>query len=172
MSEEFGLSPDQLRQPNPSVAGTLTEALELASRPSEDARLSDASSNREQIVEVAVVADPPPDVGIEHPSEIVQRFVAAPLKAPITQRTPDILQRRRTCCRQERDSIEAAPPFRQPRTERISEEVEADTSVFAFSVGILAVDQFGLLRMEAQTAGGERSSTARHNLRASRSVWQ
>jgi hypothetical protein len=67
----------------------------------------------------------------------------------------DRRQRRRARRGKERDPEESSSPFRQPRPERVAEEVEADAAVLAFAVGVLAVDQLGLLRVECQTAGSE-----------------
>jgi hypothetical protein len=42
----------------------------------------------------------------------------------------------------------------------VAEEVEADDSVLGLAVGILAVDQFGLLRVEYQATRRETMSSA------------
>src|SRR3954447_6663655 len=156
VGEEPGLSPDQLRQPSASATWTLLEPLELASHPPEDMRIDPAQGRIERrLVEVAEVVDPPTDVLIEHPGYVEQPLVAAPLKTPATHRVPDGFQSLRTRRRQERDPIEPAPPLRQPRPECVAEKVEADTVVLAGPVGVLAVDQLGLPRVEHQTARGE-----------------
>src|SRR4051794_31800240 len=71
----------------------------------------------------AVVVDPTSDVRVEHPREIVQGLVAALVKCPAPDRLPDRLESLITCCRAERDAHPISTPSRQPRPERIAEEV-------------------------------------------------
>src|SRR3984893_4514060 len=67
----------------------------------------------------------------------------------------DRLQGLGTGCREKRHPIELTSPFRQPRPERVAEEVELQDRVFASAIGVLAVDHFGLLWMEHQPAFGK-----------------
>src|SRR3954447_4631195 len=91
-------------------------------------------------VEPTIVVDPAPDVRVEHPRQIVQRLVTALLKGPaahgLTDRLESFVADRRT----ERDADLPSPSARQPRPERIAEEVELLVGIVATSVIILAID--------------------------------
>ncbi len=53
------------------------------------------------------------------------------------------------------NSEQPTSPLRQPRPKRVAEEVELDDRMLGLAIGVLAVDQFGLLRMEHQSVFAE-----------------
>ena len=103
----------------------------------------------------AVVVDPTPDVAIEHPGQVVERFVAAFMKRPASDRLPDRLESPVAGRRAERDAEDTPPPSRQPRPECVAEKVELLVRVVFAPVIILTVDDFRLLGMKRQSAFGK-----------------
>ena len=103
----------------------------------------------------AVVVDPTPDVGVEHPGQVVQRLVAALMKRPASDRLSDRLESFVACRGAEQDAECTPPASRQPRPERVAEKVEPLVWVASAPIFILAVDDFRLLRMKRQSAVSE-----------------
>ena len=108
-----------------------------------------------RLVVPAVVIDPTPDVAVEHPGEVIQRFVAALVKRPASDRLSDRLESFVAGRRAEHDAEGTPPASRQPRPECIAEDVELLVGVISAPVIILAVDDFRLLGMQPQPAFGE-----------------
>src|SRR5512132_4405980 len=112
-----------------------------------------------RFVVTAVVVDPASDVAVEHPRQIVQRFVSAVVQRPashrLSDRFPSLVAGRGT----ERDADPTLPSSRQPRPECIAEEVELAVGIVTASILILAVDDLRLLRMKRQPAEPNRFSS-------------
>src|SRR5215472_19097892 len=108
-----------------------------------------------RLVVPAVVIDPTPDVAVEHPGEVIQRFVAALVKRPASDPLSDRLESFVAGRRAEHDAEGTPPASRQPRPECIAEEVELLVGVISAPVIILAVDDVRLLGMKCQSTFGE-----------------
>ena len=104
-----------------------------------------------RLVVTAVVVDPAADVTVEHPCKIIQRLVAALMERPVSDSLPDRLESFAASRRTERDA-EPLPPARQPRPKRIAEKIEPMVWVVSASIIVLAIDVFGLVRMQRQRA--------------------
>ena len=104
-----------------------------------------------RLVVTAVVVDPAADVTVEHPSKIIQRLVAALMERPVSDSLPDRLESFAAGRRTERNA-EPLPPARQPRPKRIAEKIEPVVWVVSASIIVLAIDDFGLIRMQRQRA--------------------
>src|SRR5215831_16366767 len=105
---------------------------------------------------------------IEHPREIIQRLVAALMQRPAADRLPDRLERFVTGRGAERNADSPAPPSRQPRPERVAEEVELVVAMGSASIIILTENDLRLLRMKRQPALGKplfKGSLQRRRLR-------
>ena len=101
---------------------------------------------------MAVVVNPAPDYGVEHPGQVIQRLVTALLKLPAPNFAPNRFERVAANRRAERDPDSALPPSRQPRPKRIAEEVELLVGVVSAPVIILAVDDLRLCGMKLKPA--------------------
>src|SRR5262252_2965180 len=77
------------------------------------------------------------------------------VKRPASDRLSDRLESFVACRRTEHNAKGTAPASRQPRPERIAEEVELLVGVISAPVIILAEDDFRLLGMKRQSAFGE-----------------
>ena len=101
---------------------------------------------KSRFIVAAVVVDPSTDMIVEHPRQIIQRLVAALVECPVTDSLPDRLESFAADSRTERDA-KPVPSARQPRPERIAEEVELMVREVAASVIVLAIDDFRFIRM-------------------------
>src|SRR5215472_6906773 len=75
------------------------------------------------------------------------------MECPSPDRPPYCLSCLRTCCGQERNTELASAPDCRPRPKLVAEEVERLDRIVPSPVGILAVDELCLLRMQHQPAG-------------------
>jgi hypothetical protein len=100
---------------------------------------------------MTVVVDPAADVRIEHPRQVIECLVAAPLKTPATHRLANCFQRLRARCRKKRGSVRSAWPLRLPWPKTVAQEVELLVSIVPFPIGVLAIDDLSLVCMEFQS---------------------
>ena len=77
-----------------------------------------------RLVEMAVVVDPAPEIRVVLLGQVSQGQVAPSMQGPSPDRLPDCFQCLRTGCRQERDRVLIAVPYRLPRPKRIAKKVE------------------------------------------------
>ena len=153
MSKQAGLAACDALQPVDGPRLVPAQGLELPIGPS---RQKDVDVPQGRIesrrVEATIVVDPSADVRIEHPRQIVERLVAALVKRPASDRLSDRLERFVAGRGAERDADLSAPPPRQPRPERVAEEVELLVRIVSAPIIVLAVDDLRLLRMKRQSA--------------------
>src|ERR1019366_9780637 len=81
--------------------------------------------------------------------------VASGLETPAPNRLTDCLKSLRARSRQEGCSVESGPPLRFARSKLIPQKVEADHRMFPFAIGVLTVDDLGLIRVKHQPTFGE-----------------
>jgi len=113
-----------------------------------------------RLVEMAVVVDPAPEIRVVLLGQVSQGQVAPSMQGPSPDRLPDCFQCLRTGCRQERDRVLIAVPYRLPRPERIAEKVERLVRKVASPVRVLAVDELRLLRVQSELASCKSSLQA------------
>ncbi len=136
-----------MQQPVMCPSLVASEGLELPMRPSRQDAVDVPQGGIEgRLVETAIVVDPPADMVVEHPRQIVQRLVAALVERPVSDGLPDRFESFAADRRTERDA-EPVPSARQPRPKRIAEEVELVVWVVAASIIVLAIDDFRFVRM-------------------------
>src|SRR5215831_7518936 len=104
---------------------------------------------------MAVVVDPALDIRVEHPRQIIERLIAPSMECPPPDRLPYCLACLRTCGGQKRNTELASAPDGGPRPKLVAEEVERLDRIVPSPVGIPAVDELCLLRMQHQPAGRE-----------------
>src|SRR5215469_12664263 len=104
---------------------------------------------------MAVVVDPALDIRVEHPRQIIERLIAPSMECPPPDRLPYCLACLRTCCGQKRNTELASAPDCGPRPKLVAEKVERLDRIVPSPVGIPAVDELCLLRMQHQPAGLE-----------------
>ncbi len=104
---------------------------------------------------MAVVVNPAPDYGVEHPSQVIQRLVTASRKVPSANLAPDRFEGLVADRGTERDADSTLPSSRQPRPKRIAEEVELPVRIVSAPVIIFAVDDLRLIRMKRQPTFSE-----------------
>src|SRR6516165_8717718 len=94
VGEQRWLSPRNASDPVRCLPPMTSQRLEFPMRPSRQNTV-DVSQGRveSRLVVPAVVIDPTPDVAVEHPGEVIQRFVAALVKRPASDRLSDQLLR-------------------------------------------------------------------------------
>ena len=111
---------------------------------------------KSRLVIPAIIINPAADVYVEHPCQIIERFVAALMKRPTANRLWNFFEsfvaRRWT----EHDA-KPLPSARQSRPECIAEEVELLVTIGSAPVIILAIDNLCLLWMKRQPAFSEPS---------------
>ena len=84
MREEPWLGPDDTGEPLARAFRLLLEALELAAGPFSQMEVDPAQTVvQRRFVEVTVVVDPPTDVGIDPPGEIIKGCVGPVLETPL-----------------------------------------------------------------------------------------
>src|SRR5215472_4399045 len=138
------------------AAPMASQGLEFPMRPSRQDAVDVAQGWVEsRLVVPAVVVDPPADVRVEHPGQIVQRLVAAFVKRPASHRLPYRFESLVAFRRAEQDAESPPPPPRQPRPEGVAEEVELLVGIVSAPVIILAIDDVRLLGMKRQSTFGE-----------------
>ena len=108
MYEQIRLAPNDIRQPVMCPSLVASQGLELPMGPSCQ-NFVDVEQGRieSRLVVTAVVVDPAANVRVEHPSEVIQGFVAALMERPVSDSLPDRLESFVAGCRTERD----AEPF-------------------------------------------------------------
>jgi hypothetical protein len=152
MYEQIRLALNDIRQPVMCPPLVASQGLELPMGPSCQNLVDVAQGGIEgRLVVTAVVVDPAADVTVEHPCKIIQRLVAALMERPVSDSLPDRLESFAASRRTERDA-EPLPPARQPRPKRIAEKIEPMVWVVSASIIVLAIDDFGLVRMQRQRA--------------------
>ena len=152
MYEQIRLALNDIRQPVMCPPLVASQGLELPMGPSCQNAVDVAQGGIEgRLVVTAVVVDPAADVTVEHPCKIIQRLVAALMERPVSDSLPDRLESFAAGRRTERDA-EPLPPARQPRPKRIAEKIEPMVWVVSASIIVLAIDDFGLIRMQRQRA--------------------
>src|SRR4029453_6206489 len=100
-----------------------------------------------RLVKPAVVVDPSPEYRIEHPGEVLQRFVTARVQVPAPQLPPKVAGRLGTCRRTKIDEVLPPAVLRPAGPKRIAQKVEVLLRGGPPPIIILAVDDLGLLRM-------------------------
>jgi hypothetical protein len=110
---------------------------------------------KSRLIVVAVVVNPAPYYGVEHPSQVIQRLVTASRKVPGANLSPDRFKSLVADCGTERDADSTLPSSRQPRPIGIAEEVKLLVGILSAPVIILAVDDLRLLRMKRQSTFSE-----------------
>ena len=146
-------------EPEPRLPRSLPEAFELPHHPSVQMGVDQTKRrNERRFVKASEVTNPPLNLAIEHTGQIDEPLVAAPLQAPVSHPTPERLQCLGTCCRKIGYAIQSSAPDCQPRLESVAEEVECNRRVTSLPIGILAVDDLRLLRVERQTRSEEHTS--------------
>jgi hypothetical protein len=108
-----------------------------------------------RLVVSAVVVNPAPDYGVEHPGEVIERFVTSSWKCPRTKLAPYRLEGFVANRGTERDTDSTLLSSRQPRSKRITEEVELLVGIVSAPVIILTVDDLRLLGMKHQPTFSE-----------------
>ena len=152
MYEQIRLALNDIRQPVMGSSLVASQGLELPMGPSCQNLVDVAQGGIEgRLVVTAVVVDPAADVTVEHPCKIIQRLVAALMERPVSDSLPDRLESFAAGRRTERNA-ESLPPARQPRPKRIAEKIERVVWVVSASIIVLAIDDFGLIRMQRQRA--------------------
>jgi hypothetical protein len=103
-------------------------------------------------VEPPVVAHPSAEDGTNPPGDVFQIKVAAEMQAPSAHASTHSLAGGLADRWDEADKAPAAAVLRQSRPEREAEKVEGPNRVRSGAIGIFAVDDPGLLRVQLQTA--------------------
>ena len=153
MSKQASLAARNALQPVDGPRLVPAEGLELPIGPSRQGDVDVPQGRVEgRRIEPSIVVDPPADMHIEHPREIIQRLVAAFVQGPASDGLTDFLERPVAGCRAERDADLPSSPSRQPRPEGVAEEVELMVGMVFAPVIILAIDDRCLLRMKRQPA--------------------
>src|SRR6202790_5240089 len=109
---------------------------------------------KSRLVVPAIVVDPAADGGIEHPRQIIERFVAALMKRPTANGLPNLFESLVACCWAERDT-DAGVSARNSWPERIAKKVELLVTMSSTPVLIVSVDNLCFLRMKRNSSFSE-----------------
>ena len=156
MSKQAWLTPYGTVQPMPRTPPVAVQGLVLPIGPLCQFGINVPQGRvQSRLIVMAVVVNPAPDYGVEHPSEVIERFVTSPWKRPRPKLAPYRLEGFVADCGTERHADLSAPTSHQPRPERIAEEVELLVGIVSAPVIIFAVDDLRLLGMKHQPTFGE-----------------
>src|ERR1039457_1911560 len=97
-----------------------------------------------------VVLEPPSDLRVEHPGQILDSLVAAQMQVPASNLFPNRFHRLVGNCRAEVDEVLPKPILRSPRPKRVAQEFEFFVRIRPSPILTLAIDNFRLLRMKFQ----------------------
>ena len=149
MSEQAWLTPCRMVQPMPRTPAVPAQGLVFPIGPLRQFGINVPQGRvQSRLVISAVVVNPAPDYGVEHPGEVIERFVTSSWKCPRTKLAPYRLEGFVANRRTERDTDSTLLSSRQPRPKRIAEEVELLVGIISASVIILTIDDMRLLRMK------------------------
>lgn len=156
MGEQIGLPTRKASQPLISPPFVASQPLELASGPQHEFTIDVPEGPvQRRFVEGTIIEHPPAYLRIEHPRQVVERFIAPQMQLPTTDDLTDPLRRLVADGRTEVDKVFPPPILRPPWAKRVAQEVESGDRILQTPVGIFAIDDLGLLRMESQSPGSK-----------------
>jgi hypothetical protein len=153
MSEEVRVAPLEHTQPAPDRFGVVPEPFVLANRPPYDESINRAEFGAKlRGIEPTVVAHPSAENGTYPVGYILQLQIVAPMQSPTSHAQSHSLGSLITHRREKAYEAPAVAGLRRSRPKRKAEEIEAAFRVFPGTICISAINDFGLLRVQLQSA--------------------
>jgi len=154
MGKELWCGPAEPVEPVSCPFGLAAQAFELPARPANDIEINPFEGRTQRCpIEAAKVVDPATDARVSDRDQIIQGFVTMQMKPPASDGSADRLQSTGTDCGHEAVGVKAAWPYRLSCPEGEPQEIKRDKGVVALPIGILAIDDLRLFRMQRQLAG-------------------
>jgi hypothetical protein len=153
MCEQPRLMACDARQPVSGSPLAPEQGLKLSGGPSRQDKVDVLQGRIEgRRTEPPIVVDPRANVRVEHPREVIQGFVTAPMHRPTPDSPTDRRERRCAGGGTERDAHTPGPFAHHPWPESVAEKVELKSRMIFTSTLISAIDDFRLVRMQRQSA--------------------